>query len=58
MFRDKIASTKNFVRRHKVGLSAIVLCATFGAGARMAASDFNEFLEEHDMLDTYYNSED
>jgi hypothetical protein len=52
------ASAKNFVSRHKVAVTAVVTTAIC-VGVQMKITEhWNEFLTEHNLLDTYYHMDE
>lgn len=56
--RDKIISAKNFVVNHKVAIAVVSTAATCLYINRVALSEHNEFLKEHDLFDKYYTHVD
>lgn len=54
------ASTKNFVSKHKVALTAAASITACVVVQTRITNHWNEFLTEHGLLETYYhmNEED
>lgn len=54
--RDKIASVRNFVKRHKTQLltTGLLVTTSIAVAQHYGIKDMNEFLKEHDLFDTYY----
>jgi hypothetical protein len=52
--RKQIASTRNFVSKHRVAI-AVTLTAALAVKWQMNnAATWNEFLEKHNLLEEYY----
>jgi hypothetical protein len=56
--KKPLASAKNFVRRHKVAITVVATATPLILLQMRNAKALNEFLEEHDLLDVYYQPED
>lgn len=54
MMKKQIASTKNFVQNHRVAITFAATSAVWMAVMVRTAREFNNFLEEHDLLEEYY----
>lgn len=53
--REKIVSTKNFVAKHRVAIAVTTTALTCLWLNRAAVAGYNEFLQEHNLLDEYYH---
>ena len=56
--KNKAVSTTNFVKKHRVAIAVTTTSAVWFALQVRTASNFNEFLKEHDLFDEYYKMED
>lgn len=54
----KIAFIKNFVRTHKVAITAGLTATAFILLIMRDRRELNKFLEEHNLLEAYYAIED
>ena len=55
---NAVASTKDFVSRHKTKLAVIATATICLALNRAALSQHNDFLKEHDLYDEFYLATD
>lgn len=53
--KKTVASTKNFVSRHRVGLAVTATAITAVTLHVKIAGTWNEFLEEHNLIEEFYN---
>jgi hypothetical protein len=56
--KTKAVATKNFVKKHRVAIAVAATSTVWFALQVRTASEFNEFLKEHDLFDEYYAEED
>ncbi len=58
MFKQKLASTKNFVKRNERRIIYPALAVTTAGTALMFRNQkcINEFLTEHNLLDKFYDT--
>lgn len=52
-----LATTKNFVARHKTAVTVAVTAITVTAIHQVGLKQHNEFLKEHGLFDLYYHPE-
>lgn len=51
-------STKNFVSRHKIAVTAVATATVCVVVQMKIVKDWNEFLEEKGLLDEYYHMDE
>lgn len=58
--KKTIASAKNFVQTHKTAIvvTTLVTVTTVAVLQHKGIKSLNAFLEEHDLLDTYYHTDE
>lgn len=52
--KNKFASAKYFVSKHRVAIAVTLTAALALKWQFNTAKQFNDFLKEHDLFDTYY----
>lgn len=58
MFEKTTTSVKNFVSRHKTGLTIAATATVCFVIHRSIVKDWNEFLTENGLTDLYYTPEE
>lgn len=58
MLNEKIASAKEFARKHRAKIAVAVTLTGCVIAQIKIAGNWNDFLEEHDLTDEYYSVEE